>query len=654
MKAVFTYYLDGNQVYPAGDWKIIHEVHQGQLFKRRIFSGELIFGNKSFNKGLSDDYDWIRYVYDDCSRIYLEIYCNEHLQHSIIPYWEGYFNYEIDFEFDEDNCIIKGIPHVLDKYDCIVNMGGFEDTYFGYPILNGATDLVAYDENVPANEIFTTNDGETLENFIRYMILIIADCVDFPVANIVSTYFWNDDWPDGTAYSPNNYVTGAANKLNEIYVLHTDQVMVEIAGGALDGGLYDYDITFKKLTDWFRDTLQVYYYIDEDFKLRFEHISYFRPGFAFEANTDINNEEFDLTIVNYKTNKAYDYRKNKYKYLKEIRVSEEQFEMVNADGQDFIGLPITYDEDCTFDFPEKRTKKYVPNFSTDLPWMITQAATPDEVNRTGYNLFHCKSEFVKNWEDQLITGWTNAAPANDYDVFNAPGDDIFQATEAAANSVWAFSNNLIKPGYVGAGSGFLTGDVMEFHAEITDLSGKPNPPTIRIWNATTAVFIDGGGGACVYLPATNNFVLTIVGAGAIATDTIQIWVTNPIGNCDWDSNAIGILCNFPVNKVVIQYDVGFLSAGSILNAHLSWANLHEDYWEHERVLLEGNMNGVDRVIGVNPFLSKQYDKIQPMIPYVDCCKIVESLNYWTTDMGIGIGYKITEEKNQIIVELLYE
>lgn len=40
----------------------------------------------------------------------------------------------------------------------------------------------------------------------------------------------------------------------------------------------------------------------------------------------------------------------------------------------------------------------------------------------------------------------------------------------------------------------------------------------------------------------------------------------------------------------INYEIGFLSGNGKLNAHLSWANLHQNYHRHNRFLPSGNMN----------------------------------------------------------------
>ena len=52
-----------------------------------------------------------------------------------------------------------------------------------------------------------------------------------------------------------------------------------------------------------------------------------------------------------------------------------------------------------------------------------------------------------------------------------------------------------------------------------------------------------------------------------------------------------ILCNYlDTGQYYVKWGIGAGDGLMALNAHLSWANLHNNYFRHNRVLIEGNMN----------------------------------------------------------------
>lgn len=95
---------------------------------------------------------------------------------------------------------------------------------------------------------------------------------------------------------------------------------------------------------------------------------------------------------------------------------------------------------------------------------------------------------------------------------------------------------------------------------------------------------------------------------------------------------------------------GILSGAFIANAPLSWANLHNDYWKWDRVIIEGNMNNT-----LTTFYDAMKIKIQKDIKFPICCNEFDPTNLITTQ--IGNGEVETAEENlkttEITVDLIY-
>jgi len=81
---------------------------------------------------------------------------------------------------------------------------------------------------------------------------------------------------------------------------------------------------------------------------------------------------------------------------------------------------------------------------------------------------------------------------------------------------------------------------------------------------------------------------------------------------------------------IIVNEVGVLDAEDLPNNHLSWANLHQNYWRHGRIISKGNMNGSDIT-----FLSYQRKVKQEEITYPECCDGFDPMKFKITELGQG-------------------
>lgn len=631
-----------DEVFPAGKYEIVHAKVENEIFKRQVIEGELIFGNRKFNRGQGDDYDLINAV-ADCTQMPYKIECGG------IVIWEGYFNRDVDFNVDEDNCILKGIPNPEDKYTCLLRYGDTEYTW------SDGTEYIYFYERT--GEPRVRNQYWTYARKLKdYLQLIVSNasymyCADY-AGDVVSTLLWQDNFPDATGIAY-NYMLGVGNTpFEELFLMMLWRTRLPYG---TNEPWEDTAMTFNKITGWLKNMFQIYWYVDTNGKVRFEHISWFRQGFAHAAHTDVGTEELDLTTtIDPKTGRAADWRCNKWEWDRNKLYSIEEFTMKDAFYDDFEGLPITYDEDCTYDYPNQNIRKVeIADLMTDLQ-MIDDDET--QVDNAGYMLFACKEENLLR-SNAAITGWTNDG-AIPYAVLATTGSTIWDNEPGASSAVDAalpaacWSNNL------GANLGAAAlGDTFTLRVQCVIRNTPPSqPPLMAIYDAVGGNLISNVVAIVAAAPPggnTQNYTLTINGLAG----PYNLWylrISNAVGTADWSGK---FWIDRDELEWVIQWEVGAISAAWRINNHLSWANLHDNYWEHERVRLAGNMNGVNRVIGVNPFLSRAPNKVQETIKFPKpagfCCTVIENLNYFTTDMGYGYPDKIIEGKNYIELDLRY-
>lgn len=102
---------------------------------------------------------------------------------------------------------------------------------------------------------------------------------------------------------------------------------------------------------------------------------------------------------------------------------------------------------------------------------------------------------------------------------------------------------------------------------------------------------------------------------------------------------------------VVLSENGILSGESQLNGHLSWANLHDNYYRHDRFLISGMMNDAQTT-----FETAKKTQRQVPVLFSGCCKGVNPMiDLVKTELGDGQIDKMSKENRDEIftVELLY-
>lgn len=122
------------------------------------------------------------------------------------------------------------------------------------------------------------------------------------------------------------------------------------------------------------------------------------------------------------------------------------------------------------------------------------------------------------------------------------------------------------------------------------------------------------------------------------------------------ANKVGFV--LMVNNVIastytVAVEQGVLSSANIANGHLSWANLHNNYHRHNRVLKSGYMNN-----SLTTFVSAKPTKMQKDIVIKFCCNNTFDplIQLYKTELGDGILDEAEEntEKETIKMTLLHQ
>jgi len=367
---MYTYTIDAVAVNPLGEWTIEYQRNPGQIFWRRILRGELVF------KG--DDYTLIMGK-ADCTPLEFIIYCDD------VEYWTGEIKFPYAFFVDTDQCHLKCTPEVVDEYTCIMN--NYNTEYLA-ALGDGVVTLVTGAGAINHFALFWFS-------FIRGFM---SDMGCFAVADCKSSFFFEDDFPNGTpyagAYGTNNYMTGVANRLDFLHICRNSWVRNDLGGTQCDSSE---TFTFKTLETWLRERFNAYWYIDQNGDFRVEHIHFFDADFP-ESDFE---DDIDLTTMTGRCLPTFASRKNKYEYLVDKLFDQEAWswqhyfdiEGNQLHGVDFQGEPIFYGaaagdkSDCVpGEFKEHESP--TPRLWTDYGWAMLQGAagTADNISCNGWFL----------------------------------------------------------------------------------------------------------------------------------------------------------------------------------------------------------------------------------------------------------------------------
>jgi hypothetical protein len=179
-----------------------------------------------------------------------------------------------------------------------------------------------------------------------------------------STFFNNDDFPNGDPGGTENYVTGVdPNPLNQIlfYQKSDTKTTSDPATKA--------EISFNELMDILTNMFNVYWFI-QDGEFRIEHYS------NFSKSVDV-----DLTAAAYS---KWINATNKWSYDIQDMPNREHFEWMEAEDVDFIGRDIIYDRVATGNRYKDNQKDRILSVTTDAAYLYGK---PEDISNEGWAMF---------------------------------------------------------------------------------------------------------------------------------------------------------------------------------------------------------------------------------------------------------------------------
>lgn len=200
-----------------------------------------------------------------------------------------------------------------------------------------------------------------LKDAIDYIIDQIA-CDE--ITGITSDFFEIN--PTGTApgyVSGENYVTGETNQYDQLVLVQKSDARDPNASNPASVG----KTTFATIARWLVEMFQVYWII-ENGKVRFEHISYFEQPLGLDLTQSRFSDEMLKT--------------NRYTFNNKERPKYERFEFAEAANTDFIGDDIWYNTMCVNQDPDSNTLIHsVPEITTDIEFVLR---SPEDIGKDGF------------------------------------------------------------------------------------------------------------------------------------------------------------------------------------------------------------------------------------------------------------------------------
>lgn len=213
---------------------------------------------------------------------------------------------------------------------------------------------------------------------------------------VVSDFFeWN---PIGDApgyVAGENYITGEDNKVDNLLLIQKSDAIDPSASNPATIG----EMTLGQMFELMRKAFNVFWDIDDAGNLRLEHWHYWTFAQGLDVFTDMDARKMNAG-------------RNKFEHLAQELPSHEKFQWQEAQGQDFVGLDIVYDNQCVSTDDRDATVQTTINFvTTDLPYII---GDPDAIAKQGFALVSCDvdgSDYVAVIDTGALSG---------YYVLNAP------------------------------------------------------------------------------------------------------------------------------------------------------------------------------------------------------------------------------------------
>lgn len=214
---------------------------------------------------------------------------------------------------------------------------------------------------------YTLKDAFSLADVIKALLHKIDPLVKFEATPEYSDFFYGDN-PASITPLDNlraGYVPFIAPKSN-------------VLKGNYDQAAQKAEITFEQVMNMLRDCFRCYWYIDDNNRLRIEHISYFMKGLSYTSP----NIQLDLTKKYDKfNNKAVLYAQEATSYNKDDLNSRYEFSWMDDSTDTFDDMEI--DVNSVYVQSDKTEEINSEVFSTDIDLMLY---APDKFSNDGFAL----------------------------------------------------------------------------------------------------------------------------------------------------------------------------------------------------------------------------------------------------------------------------
>lgn len=179
-------------------------------------------------------------------------------------------------------------------------------------------------------------------------------------------------------YAPKNPVSGRLSEFNGLCVTQ----ITNVSRGEYTQAAQNCTASLKWFFDLLRQAFACYWWVDDDYKIHVEHISYFLNGGSYSTSDDNKIIGIDLTkAYNHRNGKRWDFELGSCTFDKDEQVSRYEYEWSMGGTDVFNGDAVQVlirDNDN-----EKKEEVSISHFITDIDYVI---GTPDEVSKDGWLL----------------------------------------------------------------------------------------------------------------------------------------------------------------------------------------------------------------------------------------------------------------------------
>lgn len=311
--------------------------------------GTMYFVKKIKNKLIVSgaDYTTFRNYIGSCYKFWVNVYkrCTD----GEVLLARGFFN-EKNIEFDFDKCSAEIELQDKSPYQC------FKDKKSEKFDVYGAAQTANVFLYLSPTKFRTKYWGEAVLQVTANM----GCCDEFGCYyNLISDFFdWQDDGFGGTLFPDDQTMTNYVNTLQPNYYLRL-AAKSDIINPTASNPATKLMLSFDDVERIHKEVFNVYWVL-EGTRLRWEHYSWFSQTMNYNAMSATN---FPLNTM-----------RNKIKFATEDLPEEEIFQMMEANGVDFVGAPIIYDPNCA---NGKKLNRGYGALTTDTDYIINNSSSID-------------------------------------------------------------------------------------------------------------------------------------------------------------------------------------------------------------------------------------------------------------------------------------